>query len=155
MKTIEGDLIELAQNGHFNMILHGCNCKNIMEAGIAKQIKKTFPEAYQTDTFSYKNAFTELGTLSVAIANKEESESDITIVNLYTQLYPGRCASYDAIDKSLKYLRNLMRDANYSDYQIGYPAIGCGIGGLHWPAVKEIINHRLNGLDHTFVKYKP
>jgi O-acetyl-ADP-ribose deacetylase (regulator of RNase III) len=54
MKTIEGDLITLAQSGTFDVIIHGCNCYCTMGAGIAKSIKKIFPAAYRADANSEK-----------------------------------------------------------------------------------------------------
>lgn len=38
MKVITGNLIKLAINGDFDVIIHGCNCFCKMGAGIAKQI---------------------------------------------------------------------------------------------------------------------
>jgi O-acetyl-ADP-ribose deacetylase (regulator of RNase III) len=43
MKTIQGDLIRLAREGGFDLIVHGCNCFGTMGAGIAKGIKAAFP----------------------------------------------------------------------------------------------------------------
>ena len=45
MKTIKGDLIKLAQDGEFDVIVHGCNCMCTMSAGIAKQIKIIFSKS--------------------------------------------------------------------------------------------------------------
>ena len=39
MKIIKGDLIKLALQGEFDVIVHGCNCFCTMGAGIAKSIK--------------------------------------------------------------------------------------------------------------------
>ena len=39
MKDIEGDLLLLALAGHFDVIVHGCNCQCTMGAGVAKAIK--------------------------------------------------------------------------------------------------------------------
>lgn len=49
MKTLRGDLLAYALNGKINVIVHGCNCFCNMGAGIAKQIKNTFPEAFDAD----------------------------------------------------------------------------------------------------------
>ena len=49
MKIISGDLLELAKEGKFDVIIHGCNCFCNMGAGIAKVIQKEFPQAYQAD----------------------------------------------------------------------------------------------------------
>lgn len=45
MKSIRGNLLALARSGRFDVIVHGCNCRHAMGAGIAKQIKDSFPEA--------------------------------------------------------------------------------------------------------------
>lgn len=45
MRNVQGDLIELALNGVFDVIVHGCNCQCTMGAGIAKSIRAKFPEA--------------------------------------------------------------------------------------------------------------
>jgi len=45
MKTIQGNLIHLAQNGEFDLIVHGRNCFRTMGAGNAKGIKAAFPES--------------------------------------------------------------------------------------------------------------
>lgn len=39
MKVLHGDLISLALAGHFEAIVHGCNCFCTMGAGIAKAIR--------------------------------------------------------------------------------------------------------------------
>ncbi len=49
MKVIQGDLIKLAQDKEFDVIIHGCNCQCEMSAGIARAIRNTFPEAYEAD----------------------------------------------------------------------------------------------------------
>ena len=49
MKTIAGDLLALALDGRFDVIVHGCNCQCQMGKGIAASIKKQFPEAYDAD----------------------------------------------------------------------------------------------------------
>lgn len=41
-KEIKGDLIELAKQGMFDVIAHGCNCFCTMGAGIAPQMARAF-----------------------------------------------------------------------------------------------------------------
>lgn len=61
MKVIEGDLIKLAKDGHFDVIVHGCNCFNAMGAGIALQIKRNFKKAYLVDQETTKGLKSKLG----------------------------------------------------------------------------------------------
>jgi O-acetyl-ADP-ribose deacetylase (regulator of RNase III) len=44
MKVVRGDLVKLALDGRFEVIIYGCNCQPVMDAGIAKAIKQAFPE---------------------------------------------------------------------------------------------------------------
>ncbi len=46
MRIMKGDLVELAQQRHFEVIVHGASCQCVMGAGIAKAICAAFPEAY-------------------------------------------------------------------------------------------------------------
>jgi hypothetical protein len=49
MKLIRGDLVKLALDSRFEVIIHGGNYQCVMGAGIARTIKHTFPEAYKAD----------------------------------------------------------------------------------------------------------
>ena len=42
VKTTDGDLLKLAKNGEFDVIIHGCNCFTAMFSGIAGQIRKEY-----------------------------------------------------------------------------------------------------------------
>lgn len=53
MKTVHGNLIKMALEGKFDVIIHGCNCFNTFGAGIALQIKRIFPDAYEADLKNY------------------------------------------------------------------------------------------------------
>jgi O-acetyl-ADP-ribose deacetylase (regulator of RNase III) len=66
MHVIQGDLLNLASIGEFDVIVHGCNCHCTMGAGIAAAIKKRFPEAYAADCATLKGDRSKLGTISQA-----------------------------------------------------------------------------------------
>lgn len=66
MNTVSGDLLQLAVDGHFDVIIHGCNCQCQMGKGIALAIKRRFPEAYAADCRTAKGDVAKLGTISVA-----------------------------------------------------------------------------------------
>jgi O-acetyl-ADP-ribose deacetylase (regulator of RNase III) len=66
MKVIKGDLIKLAKQQKFNVICHGSNCFCTFGAGIAKQIKQEFPEAYEADLKTNKGDKSKLGWYSKA-----------------------------------------------------------------------------------------
>lgn len=47
IKYIKGDAVEALKNGDVDYLIHCCNAQGVMGSGIAKQIKKEFPESYQ------------------------------------------------------------------------------------------------------------
>lgn len=82
VKTVTGNLIQLAQQGRFDVIIHGCNCMHTMGAGIALQIKRTFPDAYNADLQTPLGA-SKLGTISFA----QIPMTSLCVVNGYTQVH--------------------------------------------------------------------
>ena len=98
MKKIKGDLMKLALNGDFDVIVHGCNCFCAMGKGIALTIKKVFPEAYQADLKTVKGDKGKLGHYSSATVQRNGHQ--ITVINAYTQYNYGGSgikADYGAI----------------------------------------------------------
>ena len=86
MKTqiqyIKGDLITLALQGKFQVIVHGCNCQNKMGAGIAKQIAKQWPGVLELDSYMAKKGMNALGNIGVFDTHKK-----LQVINAYTQQY--------------------------------------------------------------------
>ena len=151
MKVLRGDLLKLALDGTFDVIIHGCNCQCAMGAGIAKAIKLTFPEAYDADRRTTKADRKKLGTMSFATVDRDGHE--ITIVNGYTQFHwrgSGVLADYDAIRSVMAAVKS-----QFSGTRIGYPKIGVGLTKGDWDVIAEIIDEELAGEDHTVVDYVP
>jgi len=151
MKIIEGDLIELALRGEFDVIIHGCNCFCNMGAGIAATIKYAFPEAYQADLKTLKGDKAKLGTFSDALVKRDDYE--ITIINAYSQYHwrgRGVKADYVGMQKIFSEIQK-----RFSGKRIGYPLIGAGLAGGDWNVISLIIDRELEGEDHTLVKYSP
>lgn len=146
-KEIDGDLLKLAKEGKFDIIGHGCNCKKIMGAGIAKQVKDQFPGAYKADQRFAFSPVNRLGNFSIYSVNPEEGR--FTILNIYTQYSPGPDLSYAALELALFKMTLVFKRGN----KIGLPRIGCGIAGGDWEIVKEIIQRVLSEYDVTIVNY--
>ena len=147
MKIIKGNLIKLALNGTFDVIIHGCNCYCTMGAGFAKAIKTEFPEAQKADNKTNKCSISKLGTYSYATEIKNGNE--ITIVNAYTQYHykgQGVLADYKAIRKVFGKIK-----IDFHGKKIGYPKIGAGLAKGDWDIISEIIRKELIDEDHTLV----
>ena len=146
LKFIEGDLIQMAKDKKFDVIIHGCNCFNTMGAGIALQVKRNFKAAYQADQQTKKGDKKKLGTYTSAEVD------GVTIVNAYTQYAFSK--GVDAINywAVRQVMRKISRD--FKGKKIGYPMIGAGLAGGDWDLISLIIYEELKDQDHTLVKYK-
>lgn len=147
MNKITGDLIALAQAGEFDVIIHGCNCFCTMGAGIAKIIKKEFPEAYHADLNTLSGDKEKLGTYSEA--NIIRDDCNFIILNAYTQFNwrgQGIKADYHAIRNVFKRVKQ-----NFPTAKIAYPMIGAGLAKGDWNMIATIIDQELGDLDHRLV----
>lgn len=143
VKVMKGDLLALFKQGAFQAIAHGCNCRNLMGAGIAAQISEQFPEAYQADTEMHKRYRPENfsahdlvsgmgGQLSVGHTQYGQ------VYNLYTQLELGRNGDYQLLQMAAENLNKFCKQRSIT--RIGVPLIGAGIAGLDIIASMTIIN---------------
>jgi O-acetyl-ADP-ribose deacetylase (regulator of RNase III) len=151
LKTIKGDLISLAKNGQFDVIVHGCNCFCTMGKGIALSVKNSFPQAYMADRETGYGDKAKLGTLSKVCVKSGIHE--VTIVNAYTQYDyrgPQKNVDYDAIRSAFKAIK-----LSFTGLRIGYPQVGAGLARGDWAAIEAIIADELHGEDHTLVMYEP
>lgn len=151
MKAAKGDLLALAQQGQFDVIVHGCNCQCAMGAGIAKSIKALFPAAYKADCRTAKGDRSKLGTCSSAECPTPAGV--VMVVNAYTQFHwrgRGVKADYEAIRSCMAWIK-----ANCSGKRIGLPKIGAGLAGGDWPVISAIITGELADEDVTIVEYQP
>ena len=147
MKEVTGDLIVMGLIGDFDVIVHGANCFNTMNSGIAKQIREMIPGAYDVDCATEKGDISKLGNYSVY-----QLRTGLSVVNAYTQFNygydNGSYVNYDAMEEVFRKIAIIFKGK-----RIAYPAIGCGLAGGNWKDVSKIINNQLKGEDHTFVKY--
>ena len=145
MKVIKGDLLKLGMDGRFDVIVHGCNCFHTMGSGIALQIKKTFPYAFEVDKKTIKGDKKKLGTYSVA--SIKINDNYLIILNAYTQYgYGGQNVNVDYTAIKNVFIK-IAKDFN--GLRIGFPKIGCGLAGGDWKKVSKIIDICLKGQDYT------
>lgn len=134
IKINKGDILQV-QSG---LILHGCNTKGVMGAGVAKQIAVKYPDVY-SEYVRYCRWDDILGeALFVKVS------PTLVIGNLFTQDSFGRdprirYVSYDAVDNAFKRISYLEEP----DTEIHFPKIGAGLANGEWSVIQSIIEHRL------------
>lgn len=149
MKLYYGNLLEMAKNGEFDVIIHGCNCLHTMGAGIAKYIKQDFPEAFEADKRTRFKDRNKLGTFSEATI--ERNGHKFVVLNAYTQFdYNGKgkdLFEYDTFPQLLQSIK-----AKYGNKRIGLPLIGCGLAGGNEPRILAMIEEHFKGVDFKLVE---
>lgn len=159
-QEVEGDLIELAKLGEFDVIAHGCNCFVTMGAGIAPKMAKAFQADsadidYDCELRANKefHRAEKLGNIVHYSPNKDFGMKNIpeklNVVNAYTQYEFGG----DVPPLDYEALTLCLRKMNYqfSGKHIGLPQIGCGLAGGNWDLVKDIIQSELKDCNVTVV----
>ena len=152
MKTVQGDLLQLAVDGKFDVIIHGCNCFCTMGAGIARQIATRFPAAYEADYATLIGDPKKLGTYSTAAVWRDDG-SVFHVINAYTQFDfrgGGINVDYEAVRTSME----AIADSFYGK-RIGIPMIGAGLAGGDWKVISGIIETAMAQEDITLVEWKP
>ena len=165
------------------IIAHQCNCFATMGAGIARQIKLWYPEAYQADKDGTipVGSKKRLGTVSSAIVDGGRR----VVFNLYGQYHYGtnkQQTDYEALEKALQqmffvinrrmpishwlYPSNTTWDPEWDPkwkglkfsgpiLKIGMPyRIGCGLAGGDWNKVEEILLSASEKYMHDIYLYK-
>jgi len=175
MENVYGDLIQLAKEGRFDVITHGCNCFCTMGAGIAVPMKQNFGcDKFPMEAPKYRGDINKLGTIDyqsqlinpiwkpIKIAGVETLAPDfgghpLIVINSYTQYHYGRNHT-DGVESPVDYdaIRLCMRKINhlFKGKKIGLPLIGAGLAGGKWSVIEAIIDKELLDMDVTIVHYK-
>ena len=171
-QEVDGDLIELALAGNFDVISHGCNCHCVMGAGIAPKMATSFGcDEFKMENNNSCGDVNKLGTIDYElklvhdkVAYSEKSENlmlnknleykRLYVVNSYTQFGFGSKSKKPPVDYEA--IRLCLRKINsiFEGFHIGLPQIGCGLAGGDWDIVKKIIQEELIDCNVTVVIFK-
>lgn len=148
---VEGDLIALADEGAFDVIIHGCNCQNAMGEGFAKHLVSRWPEALEADRRTVKGDKDKLGDYTSIMVDTHAGMNALQIVNGYTQYYWGRDPETCYVD--YESLRKLFIKLNraLSGKRIGIPMIGAGLANGEWYVIDRLIHESAPDLDITVI----
>ena len=151
MEELVGNLLAVKHG----IIVHGCNAQGVMGSGVAAEVRKLYPEAYETYHRAYKKRINEtgksleLGRVVWFTASKEEPK--LAIANAITQEFYGRdpnvvYVSYEAIRTAFRRIGEVARE---HQLPVHYPLIGAGLANGDWTVIADIIDQELKGVEHT------
>jgi O-acetyl-ADP-ribose deacetylase (regulator of RNase III) len=132
---LKGDLLE----SNCGVIAHQANCFKTFGAGLAKQIKMVYPEAYTADINFPVPTKDRLGKISSVVAR-----NGVLIFNLYGQYGVSRTVAKTnpvAFELAVTLMLFDLQSRNItSDVKVGLPfKIGCGLGGGDWVEIRNIL----------------
>jgi O-acetyl-ADP-ribose deacetylase (regulator of RNase III) len=158
LKRIKGNLIDMAEQGEFDVIVHGCNCLNTMGSGIALEMRNRYPKVYEADTLAtqqWKTPVAKLGNFSTYTTVGKGKP--FVIVNAYTQVnFAPRGIDHFEYESFSLILRKL---ETLGPVRFGFPYIGMGLAGGNEPRIIAMIekfahNIHNNGGSVTLVRFE-
>lgn len=125
----EGDIFSLKGVSSY---AHGCNCAGAMGKGIALQFRNRYPVMYKEYKLLCQSGQFNPGDVF------DYNYGEGYVYNLATQQSWRTQAKIEYIKSALNEMCKLAISQNVKS--IAMPAIGAGLGGLHWEEVKSVIN---------------
>lgn len=145
----KGNLLDAAVRGEVLAIAHCCNCFVNMGSGIAPQIKRLFPYAWEADQQTEKGSYKKLGTFSLG---DPDGFGGPLVYNLYGQhgygkrKYGGRDLDYNALYDALAAMADDLQGYDKGDFErfpVGLPKLGAGLAGGDWDIIALMIEKTL------------
>lgn len=137
VEFVRGDLLNPMKE---DAIAHGCNCLGRMGAGIAKEIKRIWPEEMMEEYEKLCSSSIQPGEVQYL------SYSGFPLlINMFTQKSIWRDkaglspAKLEWIKECLEDIIQKLSNSNSQIKTVGMPRIGAGLGGLEWKDVKALI----------------
>lgn len=124
------------------LIAHQVNCKGVMGAGLARQIRTQFPNVYE----AYRKACNSVTNSSDLLGKIQIKQG---VVNLFAQDGYGtdkQYTDYKALETCLYKLALYMTEHKMKTLALPY-GLGCGLGGGNWDTVHKIIERAFNNTD--------
>lgn len=164
MNVVTGNVLSITRG----IIVHGCNCRGVMGAGIARSIRDRWPDVYAAYRKQFQSCGLRLGDVVVVAPQRamearvarhvhettSQLPAELFVVNAMTQDRfggePGVVyADADAIEACFMRVALLARDTGLP---VHFPLVGCGLAGGRWEDIGPRIGRALRGVEHTLWK---
>lgn len=149
IEYVNGNLLDVKEG----IICQQVNCRGVMGAGLAKQLKDKYPQIYtEYQEYIYNmmryQHLTDYAKLKGCV-NVVFLQKNLICTNIFGQDAYGRdgiYTDYNALKKGLTYIRDIVQPAYELPVYLPY-GIGCGLAGGSWTVVKQIIEDVFNNSD--------
>lgn len=134
----KGDLLALAKQGEFDVIVHGCNCQNAMGSGIARSIREQFPDAWDADQRTVRGDYNKLGNYSEADVVIDGGY--IQVINAYTQFGFNSGGMKSDVFEYVSFAMILKKLEHFhGGSRFGFPMIGMGLAGGNVEIITDML----------------
>lgn len=127
LKHTQGNLLDLAEAGEFDVVVQGCNCFNTMGGGIAREIRERYPHVAAVDGRTVRGDYNKLGNWTQENVILKNGTVSFDIINAYTQYNMSQ--GTDVFEYVAFELILLKLIHAYGHKRIGLPYIGMGLAG--------------------------
>lgn len=133
----KGNILKNLPDDGSVVICHQVNCRGVMGAGLAKQVREAYPDLYEEYRKLCKSHAGHTDKLLGGVMFWAIENGNL-IANLFGQdgyAFGGVHTDYNALSNAFALLAQ-----KYPDKTIRIPCrIGCGLGGGDWEKVRQII----------------
>lgn len=138
IKYEKGDILDSIG---LDLVMIPVNCEGVHGAGLAKEWAERFPAQAKLYRSLCTDTYIQL-----------QNGGDLTIVGNFvlfaTKVKWKNKSSLNYISKGMKKLFDTLYNFDLiENITIRIPKLGCGCGGLEWPAVKYIIENEIPSID--------
>lgn len=143
-------MLELIEKGNiFNssceFLVNPVNCVGVMGKGLALEFKNKYPLNFEIYKKACDNASFNIGNLLIVPVDNK------FIVNFPTKKHWRNKSDLEFIKIGLEELKVAIKDFNIKS--IALPKLGCGLGGLDWNEVFDLIKNFHNSIvDNVLVQ---
>jgi len=148
LHVVKGDILKADVEALVNTV----NCMGVMGRGIALQFRKAFPENFK----AYKSACDkkQLHPGMMFFYDLNRYQNPRYIINFPTKKHWKGKSNIEDIETGLEALVQEVSKRNIRS--IAIPPLGCGLGGLDWTQVEQIIEKAFKALPDVHVLlYEP
>jgi O-acetyl-ADP-ribose deacetylase (regulator of RNase III) len=123
-------------------LVNTVNCVGVMGRGIALQFKRAFPDNFKA--YAAACAKGEVRPGQMFVFERKTLTNPRYIINFPTKRHWRQQSRLEDIDAGLSNLREIIIQLGVKS--VALPPLGCGLGGLHWPTVKDRIAQTFVGM---------
>lgn len=142
-----GNLLEADVDALVNTV----NTEGVMGKGVALQFRRAFPGNYEAYRRACARGDVQIGRMFVTETGRLDGPR--LIINFPTKRHWRSKSRLNDIRAGLQDLRRLLQDSGVRS--VAVPALGCGLGGLHWSDVRPLIHSALKDLDVRVLVFPP